>query len=239
MTVRPPRSPLDQRHGAAVGTHGAVGKHDFNDLGTSGERPGAGREPGRLRHIAPAAGPVAEPVARAGAADPPRRVFRPGGHGVAMAAVSLTARPLAGRTRRLLSLSAVIQTLILVPLGSLLSRVPAVVEGQDLFPGQAFPSGPVRAVLRHAPAVAPAGAADREASGSCRDGGVRVGGNRREHRRGRDQDESRGSTQKPSDPGPSDGARQVIGEGDMTIHSWGSGHSLQHVNSDTQVKERD
>ena len=39
-------------------------------------------------------------------------------------AVSLTARPLAGRTRKLLSLSAVTQTLILVPLGRVLSRVP-------------------------------------------------------------------------------------------------------------------
>ena len=38
--------------------------------------------------------------------------------------LSRTLKPLAGRTRRLLSLSAVIQTLILVPLGMVLSWVP-------------------------------------------------------------------------------------------------------------------
>jgi hypothetical protein len=31
-----------------------------------------------------------------------------------------------------------------------------VVEGEDLFPSQTLPSGPVRAVLGHAPAVSPA-----------------------------------------------------------------------------------
>ena len=39
-----------------------------------------------------------------------------------------------------------------------------VVEREDLFPGQAYPSGTVRAVLRHTPTVAPTSAADREAS---------------------------------------------------------------------------
>jgi hypothetical protein len=38
-----------------------------------------------------------------------------------------------------------------------------VVEGEDLSPRQALPSGPVRAVLGHAPAVSPASSPNREA----------------------------------------------------------------------------
>jgi hypothetical protein len=32
--------------------------------------------------------------------------------------------------------------------------------------------------------------------------------------------------------------RQISDEKTWPFHSWGSGHSLQHLNRDTQVKER-
>jgi hypothetical protein len=75
-------SSLDQCHGASVRTHRTVRKHHLDDLGTSRKRPRAGGQPSRLRHITPAARPVAEPVASAPAADSPRGVLRPRGQGV-------------------------------------------------------------------------------------------------------------------------------------------------------------
>jgi hypothetical protein len=41
----------------------------------------------------------------------------------------------------------------------------SIVESKNLLPGKTFAGCSVRAVLRHSPAVAPASAADREASG--------------------------------------------------------------------------
>ena len=58
-----------------------------------------------------------------------------------------------------------------------------IVESKDLLPGQAFASCSVRAVLRHSPAVAPTGAADREACGLDGHGRVGAGGDGSQHSR--------------------------------------------------------
>ena len=56
----------------------------------------------------------------------------------------------------------------------------SVVEGENLLPGQALASRPVRAVLGHAPAVTPAGTVNGELCRPCRSP-VRLGRKRGQH----------------------------------------------------------